>query len=465
MAESILFLTGRLAEKNLQRVLEAMQPTPFNAHIHQLGINVAGLMTADMIRRRLPRPSDADRVIVPGRCRGDLQALSEHYGIPVERGPDELKDLPQFFGQEELKADLSRYDINIFAEIVDAPQLDVKTILERAEAFRRAGADVIDIGCLPNTPFPHLAEVVSSLVSGGFRVSVDSVDPQELLTGGRAGADYLLSLNADTLWLVDEVESVPVLIPSQPGDMNSLIRAMAQLDSRGRQYLADPILDPLLHGFTESLHRYRELRQLRPDVEILMGIGNVTELTDADTGGINAILAGIATELRINHVLTTSVSLHARRAVHEVDLARRVMYCAHEANSLPRDIDSGLISLHDRRPFPYSQKEIAETASAVQDPSYRIQISDDGIHVYNRDGLHTASDPYGLFQHLALDGDTGHAFYLGTEIARAQIAWQLGKRYVQDQELNWGCACEQTEQDSSDYSRPGATLAATSKRS
>jgi dihydropteroate synthase-like protein len=422
-------------------------------------------MTTDMIRRRLPHPVDADRVIVPGRCRGDLQALSGHYGIPVQRGPDELKDLPQFFGHGEVKPDLSRYDINIFAEIVDAPHLDVDTILQRAYVYRRAGADVIDVGCLPNTPFPHLAETVTALISAKFHVSVDSVDSQELLTGGLAGADYLLSLNADTLWIADEVESIPVLIPSLPGDLDSLIRAMEQLDAKGRRYLADPILDPLLYGFTESIHRYRKLRQLRPDSEILMGIGNVTELTDADTGGINAVLAGIATELRISHVLTTSVSPHAKRAVNEANVARRVMYCAHEANSLPRDIDGSLISLHERRPFPYNRKEIEETAVAVRDPSYRIQVSSEGIHVYNRDGLHTVSDPFKLFQHLDLDGDTSHAFYLGVEMARAQIAWQLGKRYVQDQELNWGCASEQAEQDSGDSTRPEPTLPRTGKRS
>ena len=285
MAESILFLTGRLAEKSLAQVLDAMQPTPFSARIHQLGINVAGLMTADMIRRRLPRPTGVDRVIVPGRCRGDLQSLSAHYGIPVERGPDELKDLPQFFGRDAVRPDLSHYDVSLFAEIVDAPQLDVAAILQRAQAYRDAGADVIDIGCLPNTPFPHLAETVGALIAEGFRVSVDSVDAQELLTGGRAGADYLLSLHRDTLWIAEEIQSVPVLIPSQHGDLASLLDAMERLDARGRAYIADPILDPLLYGFTDSIHRYRELRRLRPDVEILMGIGNVTELTDADTGG------------------------------------------------------------------------------------------------------------------------------------------------------------------------------------
>jgi hypothetical protein len=38
-----------------------------------------------------------------------------------------------------------------------------------------------------------------------------------------------------------------------------------------------------------------------------------------------------------------------------------------------------------------------------------------------------------------VDDDASHAFYLGVELARAQIAWQLKKRYAQDEELHWGC--------------------------
>ncbi|HEU4708334.1 MAG TPA: dihydropteroate synthase, partial [Methylophilaceae bacterium] len=38
-----------------------------------------------------------------------------------------------------------------------------------------------------------------------------------------------------------------------------------------------------------------------------------------------------------------------------------------------------------------------------------------------------------------VDDDASHAFYLGVELARAQIAWQLRKRYRQDEELQWGC--------------------------
>ena len=83
--------------------------------MRDIGINVAGLMTSDMIRRRVPEKPEADRIVVPGRCRGDLDALAAHYGIPVERGPDELKDLPLFFGRSGKAADLSRHDVKIFA--------------------------------------------------------------------------------------------------------------------------------------------------------------------------------------------------------------------------------------------------------------------------------------------------------------------------------------------------------------
>lgn len=461
MPERILFLTGRLAENNLRRVLDGMEAKTFVAEIRQLGVNVAGLMTADMIRRRLPveAAQQADRIVVPGRCRGDLDALSLHYGVPVLRGPDELRDLPEFFGHGAQPPDLSRYDIRIFAEIVDAPALEVEQILERARRYRDAGADVIDIGCLPNTPFPHLADAVRALRAAGYVVSVDSMNSDELLEGGRAGADYLLSLNEETLWLADEVDATPVLVPAVPGDLQSLLRAMDRLDRAQRAYLADPILDPLLLGFTESIARYRELRRLRPAAEMLMGVGNVTELTDADTAGINTLLAGIAAELSINSILTTQVSAHARRAVREADVARRIVYRARQDNSLPRDIDPRLMSVHERHPFPYAPDEIAETAAAVRDPSYRVEVSEAGIHVYNRDGLSSAHDPFALFPQLSLGDDTGHAFYLGVELARAQIAWQLGKRYVQDRELYWGCASDLPEEDLNRQAAPGSTLA------
>jgi dihydropteroate synthase-like protein len=444
--EHIVFLTGRLAQTSLARVLAGIEAAPFTWEVREIGLQVAGLMTADMIRRRVAAPvigeaaRRADRILVPGRCRGDVEALSQHYGIPVERGPEELKDLPRHFNRAAQAIDLSEYQVEIFAEIVDAPKLSVAQIIERARQHAADGANVIDLGCLPATPFGHLADSVQALKAEGFRVSVDSSDAQELLRGGQAGADYLLSLTLDTLWIADEVPATPVLIPRTPSDEASLYDAVDRMQRRGRPFLADSILDPIPFGLAASIVRYHRLRERFPDAPIMIGVGNLTELTEADTSGINAVLLGIAAELGAAAILTTQVSQHARRAVSEADWARRIMHAAARHDTLPKGLSDALMTTHAKHPFPDTPEEIGEIAAQVRDPSFRVQISPLGLHVYNRDGLRQGLDPFELWPQLKLEDDASHAFYMGVQLARAQIAWQLGKRYVQDQPLDWGCA-------------------------
>ncbi|WP_228518733.1 DUF6513 domain-containing protein [Methylophilus sp. 13] len=440
----LLFLTGKLAEHSLHQVLQAIQAdskqSPFEYEVKQIGVSVAALMTPPLIARRLPKVENIDKVILPGLCQGDLGLLESQWGVPVERGPKDLKDLPQYFGQQGKVPDLSQHSVLIFAEIVDAPDLTVEQIIAKAQHFKQQGADVIDLGCLPGKAFAHMTESVRALKSAGFQVSVDSMREDDLLAAGKAGADYLLSLHENSLWIAEEVASTPVLIPAKPGSMPSLQRAIEHCLKRELAFIADPILDPIHFGFTESIVRYHKLRKKYPDIAIMMGVGNLTELTDADTTGINAMLFGMISELNINAVLATSVSAHACEAVAEADIARRVMYRAKQDKRLPRGYDAGLLGLHDRKPFPYSAAEIAEMARQIKDPSFRIMVSEAGVHVYNRDGLQQATDPYVFYPELQVQDDASHAFYLGVELARAQIAWQLKKRYVQDEMLEWGVA-------------------------
>jgi dihydropteroate synthase-like protein len=460
--ERIVFLTGRLAEPALRRVLGEIAPpgaaAPFAWEVREIGLQVAALMTADMIRRRVPAPVGADRILVPGRCRGDLEALTAHFGVPVERGPEELKDLGRHFNREARDIDLDERGVAIFAEIVDAPRLDVEAIVGRARAYAADGADVIDLGGLPDTPFPHLEDSVRALKDAGLRVSVDSLDADELLRGGRAGADYLLSLHLDTLWIADEVAATPILIGRTPQDEASLWEAVERMRSRGRAFLADAILDPIPYGLLASLVRYHRLRERFPDAPIMMGVGNLTELVEADTSGINAVLLGIAAELHASAILTTQVSPHARRAVREADWARRIMHAAVAHQVLPKGLSDQLMTVHAKRPFPDAPDEIAAVAGAVRDPNFRVQVSREGLHVYNRDGLRFARDPFALWPQLGLEGDASHAFYMGVETARAQIAWELGKRYVQDQPLDWGCAVDREPEDLARWCAPGTTM-------
>jgi hypothetical protein len=141
--EHIVFLTGRLAQPQLEQVIQGIDAAPFTWEVREIGLQVAALMTADMIRRRVAAPVTteragavplrADRLIVPGRCRGDCEALAAHFGIPVQRGPEELKDLPRFFNRAAVPVDLSLHSVAIFAEIVDAPNLSVAAIVARAQ--------------------------------------------------------------------------------------------------------------------------------------------------------------------------------------------------------------------------------------------------------------------------------------------------------------------------------------------
>ncbi|MGQ0443942.1 MAG: DUF6513 domain-containing protein [Beijerinckiaceae bacterium] len=458
MSERLLFLTGHLAYPRLERLMRSMGETSFSWEVRDIGVKVAALMTEAIIMRRLVRPISADRIILPGRCRANLAQLKDHLGVPVARGPDELSDLPAYLGRGGQPKDLSGFSIRIFAEIVDAAALPVAALLARAGALRKAGADVIDIGCLPDTPFPHLEACVHALKAAGHKVSVDSADRQELTRGAGAGADYLLSLDEATLDIAEGKGATPILVPSPHGDLDSLVRAANGAGRRGIPFIADPILDPIHFGFAESVTRYVETRRRLPGAEMMMGTGNLTELTEADSGGVTAVLAGLCSELNIRNVLTVQVSPHTRRTIEEHDAARRLMFAAAADGALPKGYDARLLALHDLSPYPSSTQEIAGIAEEVRDANFRIMTAVDGIHVFNRDGHHISRDAFSLFPKLGVEADGAHAFYLGAELAKAEIAFSLGKRYTQDEPLDWGCAVDTQEEDKDRLREAGHTL-------
>lgn len=460
MAQKLVFLTGRLAEDRLSQTLVDLELEAGSWEVVSVGVKVAALMTEAIVKKRVPSPIEADRVIVPGRSRMDLASLSEHFGVPFERGPDEIIDLPQFLGRGGKPPDLSKYDVRIFAEIVEAPMLSVADIVARGLAHASAGADVIDIGCQPEAAFPHLEEAVRALKAEGLKVSVDSGDMGELRRGALAGADFVLSLDETTLDVVEGTDCVPVLVPRPHGDLSSLVRAIELAQARGLAHIADPILDPIHFGFMTSLERYAELRRRCPETEILMGTGNLTELTDADSQGLTAMLMGICSELAITNVLIVQVSPHTRRTVHEHDAARRVMFRARADQSLPKGYDGGLLSLHALVPYANSQEGVAEMAGQVRDENFRIEVTKAGVNIYNRNLLETASDVFELFPRLGVEADGGHAFYLGYELAKAETAFRLGKRYTQDQPLDWGVAADSKAEDLAHHAPEGTTLKA-----
>ena len=457
MKDNILFITGRLAENNLKKVIELIENKNFKYEVRNLGINVAALMTTQIIEKNIGEVKGFNRIIIPGKARGDINQLSSKLNISVERGPDELKDLPIMFGGKPLKYDLSKYEAHIFAEITDAAVLSIDEIVDIATNFRNRGADIIDVGCLPNEPFPHLEELIKELKNKGFYVSIDSHNEEELIKGSKAGADYILSLKSSNIDLLDKIDSIPVLIPEKPNDIDSLYKIIDKCLDNKITFVADPILEPIHHGFTESIVRYYKLREKYPDIHIMMGTGNITELTHADTTGITMTLMGIISELNINHILTTEVSNHCATVIDETDLARRIALSSKLENVTPKHIHTGLLTTHSDKNFTYSIDEISKIAKDVKDSNYRIMISEKGISLFNKNGNYTEIDPYNFFENIDVDGDIGHAFYLGIELARAQIAYQLKKNYEQDEELEWGCLSKKEDDDKLIFKETGPT--------
>lgn len=457
MREKLALITGHLGRARLERTMAALGCEAFDWVIVDAGVKVAALMTNEIIRRRVSLPEGITRVLLPGRCRADVESLSRHFGVRVERGPDEIADLPAYFGRGARPPDLSGYDVTIFAEIVDASQLTPAAILERAVSLGSKGADVIDLGALPETPFPHLEESVRLLKRNGLRVSVDSFSTDELRRGAAAGADFLLSLNEHTIDIAFETNAIPVVVPAEPGDLASLLRAASRLQEVGRPFIADPVIDPIHFGFAQSLARFVEFRRLMPEAEMLMGTGNLTELTDADSLGLTALLLGACSELAIRNVLVVQVSAHTRRTIEEHDAARRLMFAARSDAALPKGYGSALLALHDKRPVVSSPSQVAENATAVKDANFRIEVSDDGIHAYNKAVHATGTEALDFYPLLGVQDDAGHAFYLGAELAKAEVAWRLGKRYVQDEPLDFGCAAETVKQDATAFKAAGST--------
>jgi dihydropteroate synthase len=439
----ILFVTGRLAEPSLRQILNELAPRAgFQAAVAVLPISVAALMTPKWIATHLEPEEGIDRVIIPGHCRGDLSIVSERVGSPVEHGPEDLRDLPRAFLSERKDLDdYGRYDIEILAEINYAPRLSFPDLIACAYHYRAEGADFIDIGCDPSMRWGSVSAAVRELRERGFRVSIDSFDATEVADAVEAGAELVLSVNdTNRAFAVDWGVEV-VVIPDEPGTLRGLDETISWLDARGVRYRIDPVLDPIGFGFGASLGRYLEARRRFPDVAMMMGVGNLTELTDVDSAGVNVLLTGFCQELGIRSVLTTEVINWARSSVKEIDLARRLMYHAVTRRTLPKHVEPRLVSLRDVRVPSFGPEALAEMASRIKDRNWRLFAERGRLFALNGQHLLSETDPFVLFDDMKVT-DASHAFYLGYELMKAKTALTLGKDYRQDQSLDWGYLTE-----------------------
>lgn len=445
-AQFVHFITGRLAEQSLHEVLRELGPRlGLRYSVEVLPITVAALMTTDWIARRMQPPDEARHILLPGYCTGDLEVIRQAApGRTVELGPRDLRRLPEFFGESKPSADYGEHNIEIIAEINHVPRLPLKFVLAEARRLAADGADMIDVGCDVGEPWSGVGEVVRALKQEGHRVSVDSHNLREMEDGVRAGADLVLSVCRENCQPAVDWGCEVVVIPEMYDDagMARFHEAIDFLASNNVRFRLDPVLNPLCFGFARSLARYLSVRDRYPDFEIMMGIGNVTELVDADSAAINVLLLGFCQELGIRSVLTTQVIHWAQSSVRECELARRLVHYAVKHSVLAKHLEPNLIPLRGKKPVEQGREALDRLATEVKDSNYRIFAEDGLLHLISA-GMHLqGEDPFLLFEQLLVrrpkNVDASHAFYLGYELAKAVTALALGKEYRQDEALDWG---------------------------
>ncbi len=445
---SIHFVTGKLAEGALREIVASLaQKLQFQYTIDVLPITVAALMTPQWLLKHIRIPSDTTRVILPGYLTPGLEEIrrSIETQASIECGPKDVRDLPTIFGKKRFKGeDYGEYTIEIIAEINYAPRFELPKLIELAKSLVKDGANRIDLGCEPGQRWIQVSEAVRALKDEGLTLSIDTFDPWEAEEATRAGASLVLSVNetnreAAADWGV-EVVVVPNLTMNY---LASLEETADYLLRKGVPFRLDPILEPIGCGFSVSLGRYLETRREFPEAPMMMGIGNLTELTDVDSAGLNTMLLGFCEEQQIGSILTTQVIPWAKSCVRECDLARRLVSYAVRHRVPPKHLEERLVILRDPQPINYTERSIEQFAMGIKDNNYRIMIDDRQIHLISA-GVHIrGDDPFEMMRELmslpqSRNVDSSHAFYLGFELAKAMTALTLGKRYEQDESLLWG---------------------------
>lgn len=524
---NVLLVTGQLAKDVVKQYAERSE---VKFEIEALPVAVAALLQPSYVASELKKrmKQKFDMILMPGLISGDVGAVEEIIGIPTFKGPRYAADLPLFFSslgkiklsksiaademlREELRAKSleeitsvekrwrelvkekgnmalgnlaigTNFPPRIMSEIVDAPKLTNEEIAERARYYSEEGADIIDIGMIAGFSNPSDASrcVQAAIGATDLVVSIDTVDSAEAHAGVSAGAKIILSGDAGNLEeLAKFAKDVAVVVlPTNlkkayvPKNVNERLKAIEENIQLARRLgiekvIADPILDsPISPGIVESISAYHLFRSRNPEVPVMMGVGNVTELMDADTIGVNALLTSFAVEVGASILLTTEVSDKARGSVRELKQASRMMFVAKRRNSAPKDMGLDALVLKDGKlreeqfnPNQFSGVKAIDVGNTQyvrqHDPKgcFRILLDRRARKIcliyYSRydmshaDLMVRGDSAEQIYRHavkLGLVSLLDHAAYLGDELRKAETALLTGKNYVQDRPLFEGVA-------------------------
>jgi len=519
----VLIVTGTLAEAEVRRHTEGLShrvdvyalPVTVAAFITP-GYAAKQLGGVDL--------SGYDMILLPGSVNGDVSPVEEATGVPTYKGPIHAADLPLVIRDDvelsktapanEQVADVIRskaleeieavdrdwrrvleerggivlgrgewkvpvgpgFPMRVVAEIVNAPLMDLGDVTRRAAYYESQGADLIDIGMLARDPRPESIQGIVDAVREATEmpISIDSLEPTEIEAAVDAGVDLVLSLDAGNIEEVATLlgDAAAVVLPTNmregvlPRDSHERVEMMHRNMALAREHgvtdiVADLVVEPLLRpGLVEALKAFQLFHRQEPGTPILFGIGNVTELIDADSTGVNASIAALAAEVGADMLHVPEHSVKNRGGVREAVEASRMMFIAERRGTLPKDLGVDLLVLKEKRwvEEPYTEHPEAETLQGYPETEFspdrkgwfKIAVDRElgeiaAIHyppgMEEPDVVVRGRDSQMIYQTIIREGlvsKLDHAAYLGKELEKAHIALVLGRSYVQDRSLFGG---------------------------
>lgn len=490
-----LIATGRLAENTVRKAAGK------KADVLVVDIDIAAFITPKKLLKAFQEANFSKKIeliLVPGLVAGDFSKVSEELGCKIRLGPKHAYDLSfvlPFAGKVEfsktipaceLLADVRREmalklvkeaeenarplltlrevklgggaRMKVMGEIVGATELDPGTLERRIEAFVARGADIIDLGASLNTEPGQAGRTVTlAKTRTGIPISIDTLDPVLIKEGIEAGADLVLSLNGTNMETagpaVAKAGASAVVIPDEGESLESLVRNIEAARRLGiEKIIADPVLDPIGHNITESIVRYREFHRAYPEIPVFFGVGNVTELMDVDTIGVNAALCGIGAEVGASILFTPEFSDKAQGSIEELKRASEMMQLSKTRESSPKDLGLDLLRIKEKRrrpdgPLPENAVQAKASKNWRLDPAGPIRIWIVPDRVRGNGGLivaehektsvagESAREVMDTLLELELVSRLDHAAYLGRELERAELALRFNRSYAQDDEF------------------------------
>ncbi|MGB7968250.1 MAG: dihydropteroate synthase-like protein [Methanobacterium sp.] len=453
-----------------------------------------------------------DIILTPGLIRKDVSHITNETGIKTYKGPTDAADLAivlemidkldlspnvpadklieeelrkhallfieNFEQDKENKLKLLKkpenilvgslpvgqdFPMRVLAEIANAPFLTDSELLERAQYFVRSGADMVDIGMVAGETLDERIPGMVKLLKNNLdvAVSIDSLNPVEIKSAVESGVDMVLSLdhgNCEEVIPYLEDKNIPaVILPTDfsknwvPETVDDRVKSIEELRQRCNKIdvLADLILDPInSRSIVDSIMACYKFKEKNRE-PVFFGVGNVTELLDSDSTGVNALLGGIAMELGASVLFTPEESGKTIGSVKELSITSDMMFLAKNRGSIPKDLGINIVLFKDKKK-PQQIIESIDVPVVGGEENYTFKHDPAGsFKIFVEDGQIKAVHYLKMEPQIAIEGKTAkavydeilkrglisrmeHATYLGSELERAEIASKTGKNYIQD---------------------------------